>query len=37
DYPVMQGIFLVIIIAIVLGNYLADILYSVFDPRIRVR
>ncbi len=37
DYPVMEGIFLVITIAVVLANYIADVLYSVLDPRIRVR
>lgn len=35
DYPLMQGMFLVITIAVVLANLLADILYSVIDPRIR--
>lgn len=37
DYPVMQGIFLVMTVAVVLANYIADILYGVLDPRIRVR
>ena len=36
DYPVLQGIFLVITIAVVLANLLADLLYSRLDPRIRV-
>jgi hypothetical protein len=33
----MQGIFLVMTIAIVLANLLAELVYSVLDPRIRVR
>lgn len=35
DYMLMQGMFLVITIAVVLANLLAEILYSVIDPRIR--
>jgi len=37
DYPVMQGIFLIITIAVIAANYLADVLYGLLDPRIRVR
>lgn len=36
DYPVMQGVFLIITIAVVGSNLLADLLYSRLDPRIRV-
>jgi peptide/nickel transport system permease protein len=36
DYTSMQGIFLVISISVVLANTLADVLYGVLDPRIRV-
>jgi peptide/nickel transport system permease protein len=36
DYPVMQGIFLIITVAVVFANLLADLLYSRLDPRIRV-
>jgi peptide/nickel transport system permease protein len=36
DYPVMQGIFLVITFSVVMANLLADLLYSRLDPRIRV-
>ena len=36
DYPVMQGIFLVITFSVVVANLLADLLYSRLDPRIRV-
>jgi peptide/nickel transport system permease protein len=36
DYPVLQGIFLVITISVVVANLLADVLYSRLDPRIRV-
>jgi peptide/nickel transport system permease protein len=34
DYPVMQGIVLLITGAVVLGNLAADLLYSRLDPRI---
>jgi peptide/nickel transport system permease protein len=36
DYTLMQGIFLIITISVVAANYLADILYSFIDPRIRL-
>ncbi|MCX7845193.1 MAG: ABC transporter permease [Dictyoglomaceae bacterium] len=36
DYPVMQGVFLIITISVIMANFLADLLYSRLDPRIRV-
>jgi peptide/nickel transport system permease protein len=36
DYPVLQGIFLIITVSVVLANLVADLLYSRLDPRIRV-
>jgi peptide/nickel transport system permease protein len=35
DYPVLQGCFLVLAIAVILMNFLADLLYGYLDPRIR--
>ena len=35
DYPLMQGIFLMVTISVVFANLLADLLYSRLDPRIR--
>ena len=35
DYPVMQGIFLIITVSVIVANFLADLLYSRLDPRIR--
>lgn len=35
DYPVLQGSFLVIALAVLLANMLADLLYAVADPRVR--
>ncbi|GMA90313.1 hypothetical protein GCM10025869_08420 [Homoserinibacter gongjuensis] len=35
DFPVMQGVFLMVTLAILLGNFLADSLYVVLDPRTR--
>lgn len=37
DYTLMQGLFLMITIAVVIANILAEIMYSVLDPRIRTR
>lgn len=36
DYTVMQGIFLIITISVIAANYIADILYSWIDPRIKL-
>jgi peptide/nickel transport system permease protein len=36
DYPVMQGIFLIIAASVIFANLFADLLYSRLDPRIRV-
>jgi peptide/nickel transport system permease protein len=35
DYPVLQGIFLMITISVVVANLIADLLYGRLDPRIR--
>ncbi len=36
DYTTMQGIFLVIAFAVVFSNILADLLFGMLDPRVRV-
>ena len=35
DYPVMQGVFLIITLTVLLANLLADSVYILLDPRIR--
>jgi peptide/nickel transport system permease protein len=35
DYPVIQGLFLIITIAVLLANLLADLVYVLLDPRVR--
>jgi peptide/nickel transport system permease protein len=35
DYPLAQGIFAIMSLAIIVSNTVADILYSILDPRIR--
>jgi peptide/nickel transport system permease protein len=35
DYPLMTGTFLIITVAVVVCNILADLLYGVIDPRLR--
>ncbi|GAB6189282.1 ABC transporter permease [Marinitoga arctica] len=35
DYFLIQGIFLVIVIMVLLGNFIVDIIYVFVDPRIR--
>lgn len=35
DYPVLQGVFLLLSVSVVLANLLADLVYGVLDPRVR--
>jgi peptide/nickel transport system permease protein len=35
DYPVLQGIFLVLSVSVVLANLGADMIYGRLDPRVR--
>ncbi|MFJ7744857.1 ABC transporter permease [Peribacillus sp. NPDC097295] len=37
DYPMMQGVFLIITLAVIVTNLLADLTYPIFDPRARTR
>jgi peptide/nickel transport system permease protein len=34
DYPIMQGVFLMITVSVVVANLLADLVYTRLDPRI---
>ena len=36
DYPVLLGITVVVAVATVVGNLLADLFYAVVDPRVRI-
>ncbi len=35
DYPVVQGVTLLIMVGVLMANFVVDILYGVIDPRIR--
>jgi peptide/nickel transport system permease protein len=35
DYSLIQGVFLVITISVLLANFLADLIYTFLDPRVR--
>jgi peptide/nickel transport system permease protein len=35
DYPLLQGVFLLVTVSVVLANVLADITYSYIDPRVK--
>ena len=37
DLPVLQGIILFGTVITILGNLLADIIYTILDPRIRLK
>jgi peptide/nickel transport system permease protein len=34
DYPVLQGVFLLIAVSVILANLIADLTYSYLDPRV---
>ena len=34
DYPLLQGIFLVLTLSVILSNFIADLLYFKLDPRV---
>lgn len=36
DYPVLQGAFILIAVAVIVANLLADLTYSYLDPRVQV-
>ena len=35
DYPVLQGIFLLLAVSVVVANLIADLIYGLLDPRVR--
>jgi peptide/nickel transport system permease protein len=35
DYPLIQGIFIIIIGTLLLANYISELLFAYIDPRIR--
>ncbi len=35
DFPVLQGAFLLIAVAVIGANFLADVLYTILDPRVK--
>jgi peptide/nickel transport system permease protein len=35
DYPLMQGIFMIITMAVLIANFLVDVVYVLLDPRAR--
>jgi len=37
DFPMLQGLFLLFSASVIVANLLADLLYVVLDPRVRVR
>jgi len=36
DYPVLQGAFLLIAVSVIGANFLADLVYSLLDPRVKM-
>lgn len=35
DYPLLQGAFLLLAVSVIIANMLADILYTILDPRVK--
>ena len=35
DYPLLQGIFLMVAVSVVMANFAADLVYGLLDPRVR--
>jgi peptide/nickel transport system permease protein len=35
DFPVLQGAFLLIAVAVIFANFLADLTYTYLDPRVQ--
>lgn len=35
DYPLLQGAFLLLAVSVIVANMLADILYTILDPRVK--
>jgi len=36
DYPLMEGLFLMLVIAVLVANFIVDMLYGLLDPRVRI-
>jgi len=36
DFPILQAVFLIMSITVLIGNFIADILYMYLDPRVKV-
>ncbi len=36
DYPTEMGVFIILIVAVIVGNLIADLTYSFLDPRVKV-
>jgi peptide/nickel transport system permease protein len=37
DYPVLQGCFLIVAVAVISANFVADMVYPLLDPRVRTQ
>jgi peptide/nickel transport system permease protein len=34
DYPLMQGLFLILVVSVLVANLIVDLIYGIFDPRV---
>ncbi len=35
DYPILQGLFFILVVVVLLANFLTDLMYAYLDPRVR--
>jgi peptide/nickel transport system permease protein len=35
DYPLLQGLLLIIVVAVLVANFVTDLIYVRLDPRVR--
>ena len=36
DYPLIQGTFIIVVTAVIVSNFMADLLYGKLDPRVKL-
>jgi len=36
DYPVLQGTFMLLAVSVIAANFVADVVYTLLDPRVKM-
>ena len=37
DFPVLMGMYFIIVVLVIIANFVTDIVYALYDPRVRYR